>query len=70
MKKIKHYIFKPKKALVKRIKVTGSGKLMRSHQLRVGHLRRNKSKSALRRYAEPIELHKSLKKSVRRMLGV
>lgn len=68
--KVKKYKQKPKKSMVKRVKVTGSGKLMRSHQLRSGHLRRNKSKSALRRHAVPIELSKGDKKLAKRMLGI
>jgi large subunit ribosomal protein L35 len=59
-----------KKSLMKRIKVTGTGKIMRSHQLRSGHLRRNKSKSALRRHAEPMAFHKTQLKAVKRMLGI
>ncbi len=61
---------KTKKALAKRVKITGTGKIMRSHQLRSGHLRRHKSKSALRRHARPIEFNKSSKKAVKRMLGI
>ena len=59
-----------KKALMKRVKITGTGKIMRSHQLRSGHLRRNKSKNALRRHAVPVELDKSLVKAAKRMLGI
>lgn len=65
--KIKH---KTKKSLMKKVKITGTGKVMRSHQLRSGHLRRNKSKSALRRHAEPIQFHKTQIKAVKRMLGI
>lgn len=61
---------KTKKALMKRVKITGTGKIMRSHQLRSGHYRRNKSKGALRRAAVPIQLHKTMLKSVKRMLGI
>lgn len=61
---------KTKKALIKRVKITGSGKIMRSHQLRSGHLRRHKSKNALRRHAVPVELNKTLVKAARRMLGI
>ena len=61
---------KTKKSLMKRIKITGTGKIMRSHQLRSGHLRRNKSKNALRRHAEPMELNKTLLKAAKRMLGI
>ncbi|MDO8570519.1 MAG: bL35 family ribosomal protein [Candidatus Daviesbacteria bacterium] len=61
---------KTKKALLKRIKITRGGKLFRSHQNRTGHLRRNKSKEALRRYHKPVAVHKSLEKNIRRMLGI
>ncbi len=65
--KIKH---KTKKALMKRVKITGTGKIMRSHQLRSGHLRRNKSKRTLRRHARPIVFSKTAVKAVKRMLGI
>lgn len=61
---------KSKKALTKRIKITSTGKIMRSHQLRSGHLRRNKSKSALRRHKTPIEMKKTELKNMKRMLGI
>jgi large subunit ribosomal protein L35 len=69
MKQIK-FKFKSKKSLVKRIKISGTGKIIRSHQLRTGHLRRHKSKRALRRHARPLILSKSDTKAVKRMLGV
>lgn len=65
--KVKH---KTKKALLKRIKITGTGKILRSHQLRSGHLRRNKSKSTLRRHARPVVLDKASMKAAKRMLGL
>ncbi len=65
--KIKH---KTKKSLMKKVKITGTGKIMRSHQLRSGHLRRKKSKSALRRAARPVEFHKTQIKAVKSMLGL
>ncbi len=61
---------KPNKSVTKRIKVTGTGKIMRSHQLRSGHLRRNKSKSALRRHSRPIEISKTGLRAIKRMLGI
>lgn len=61
---------KTKKALMKRIKITGTGKIMRSHQLRSGHLRRNKSKGTLRKHAVPVEFSKTSLKSIRKMLGM
>jgi ribosomal protein L35 len=60
---------KTKKTLAKKVKVTKTGKIMRSHQLRSGHLRRNKSKEALRRHAVPLEIHKSIVRTYRRLLG-
>lgn len=61
---------KTKKALLKRVKITGTGKILISHQLRSGHLRRHKSKNALRRHAEPKLLSKGLVKHAKRMLGI
>lgn len=60
---------KTKKILLKKLKITATGKLLRSHQLRSGHLRRNKSKSALRRHAQPLIVNKTLTKTFNRMLG-
>jgi len=65
--KTKH---KTKKSLMKRIKITGTGKIMRSHQLRSGHLRRHKSKKALRRHAVPIQVSKTGLKAMKSMLGI
>lgn len=67
MKKHKH---KTNKTLLKRLKITGTGKIMRSNQLRTSHLRRNKSKSALRRHAKNVVLSKTMIQSVRRALGL
>ncbi len=61
---------KVKQAVAKRFKVTKNGKVMRSHQLRTNHLRRNKSKGALRRHAISIVLAKGDAKHIKRMLGV
>ncbi len=55
---------------MKRVKITGTGKIMRSHQLRAGHLKRHKTNRALRRHKEPILLNKSMVKSFKRMLGI
>lgn len=68
--KVKKTKQKTNKSIVKRLKVTGTGKLMRSHQLRSGHLRRHKSKRALRRHAVPIEVNKAGMKAIKRMLGI
>lgn len=60
---------KTKKSLFKKVKITGTGKIIRSHQLRSGHLRRHKSKSALRRHAVPIRMDKTMERKVKRLLG-
>ncbi|EKD90645.1 MAG: hypothetical protein ACD_30C00112G0086 [uncultured bacterium] len=70
MKKAKRIKQKTHKSLIKRIKITGTGKVMRSHQLRSGHLRRHKSKSALRRHARPVLVSKTQLRSVKRLLGI
>ncbi len=63
------YKLKTHKTLMKKIKITGTGKIMRSHQLRSGHLRSNKSKQTLRRHAVPVQLHKTTLKTMLRLLG-
>ncbi len=60
---------KTKRILSKKVKVTATGKIMRSHQLRSGHLRTGKSKQALRRHRVPVEISKTLEKTYRRLLG-
>lgn len=60
---------KTKKSLLKKIKITKTGKVLRSHQLRSGHLRRHKSKSALRRHAVPTVVSKTIAKTFKQMLG-
>jgi large subunit ribosomal protein L35 len=68
MKKAKITKVKTNKTLLKKIKITGTGKILRSHQLRSGHLKQNKSKSAIRRYKVPQILDKSLAKKIKKML--
>ena len=38
---------KTRKSILKRVKITSSGKIIRRHQLGTGHLKRNKTKGAL-----------------------
>lgn len=61
---------KTKKILMKKVKITGSGKILRSHQLRSGHLRRHKSKQALRRHQRPVVVSKTVEKTVKKLLGI
>ncbi len=70
MKKQKKYKLRTKKAVAKRFKITGTGKIMRSHQLRTSHLKRKKSKKTLRRHAMAIPVHKAGLKAIKRMLGI
>lgn len=46
---------KTNKTILKRVKVTSSGKILRRHQLGAGHLKRNKGKSALERQKKNAE---------------
>ncbi|MBI3486041.1 50S ribosomal protein L35 [Candidatus Daviesbacteria bacterium] len=68
--KAKKFKLKTKKSVIKRIKVTKTGKLLRSHQLRTSHLRRKKSKRTLRRHQRPVALNKSNSQAIKRMLGL
>lgn len=60
---------KTKKSLVKKVKMTGTGKMMRSHQLRSGHLKTHKSKQALRRHQVPMRVSSAEFKTFKKMLG-
>lgn len=61
---------KTKKTILKRIKITASRKLLRRHQLAVGHLRRKKTKSALERAKKSVTVLKGEAKKYKRLLGV
>jgi len=66
MKKIK---VKTRKGAARRFHVTGTGKLMRRIQNR-RHLRRNKSKKAIRNYRIPVEVKGAYARKIKRMLGL
>ncbi len=59
---------KTNKAVAKRIKVTGTGKLMR-RMPGAGHLRSRKSPSRRRRFRRPRSVSRGFTKIARRMLG-
>lgn len=61
---------KTKKSILKRIKITAKGKLLRRHQLGAGHLKRKKSKGALRRQRKTREFFKGESKKFRKILGI
>ena len=60
---------KTRKAVAKRIKVTGSGKMMRRRPMR-GHLRSRKSPKRLRNLRQTRELPKAFAKKARRLMGI
>ena len=61
---------KTKKSILKRVKITSKGKILRRHQLGAGHLKRKKSKSALERQTKTTEFFKSDSKKFRKVLGL
>jgi len=60
---------KTNKAVAKRLKVTGTGKLRRRKPGR-GHLRSRKSPSRLRRFGKDKDVSPGFTKIARRMLGI
>ncbi len=66
MKKLK---IKTRKGAVRRFKITGTGKVLRRNQ-NMRHLRRHKSKKAIRSYRIPIQVTGKWARKVKRMLGL
>ncbi|MBI2268448.1 MAG: 50S ribosomal protein L35 [Candidatus Blackburnbacteria bacterium] len=66
MKKTK---FKPKKALVRRFKVTGRGKLVRDKSFG-NHLRAGKRKSRIRRLNQSATVTGKFERKVKQILGI
>ncbi len=60
---------KTKKSILKRVKVTSKGKILRRHQLGAGHLKRNKSKTALERQKKTVEYFTGESKNFKNLLG-
>lgn len=60
---------KTRKGVAKRFKVTASGKVLRRSQ-NMRHLRRHKSKKAIRAYRKPVEVKGKWAKRIKQMLGV
>lgn len=61
---------KIRKSILKRLKITSKGKLLRKHQLGAGHLRRKKSKSALERHARLYQFDKGEARKLRKVIGL
>ncbi len=66
IKKNKH---KTRKGVAKRFKITASGKVLRRSQ-NMRHLRRKKSKKAIRAYRIPVEIKGAWAKKIKQMVGV
>jgi large subunit ribosomal protein L35 len=63
------YKQKTRKGVAKRFKVTGTGKVLRRAQ-NMRHIRRRKSKKAIRAYRKPIEVKGKWARRVKHMLGL
>lgn len=61
---------KTKKSLLKRVKITSRGKILRRHQLGAGHLKRKKSKGALERQQKTSIYFKGEARRLRKVIGL
>jgi large subunit ribosomal protein L35 len=66
---MKKYKQKTRKGVSKRFKVTASGKVLRRSQ-NMRHLRRKKSKKAIRAYRVPTQVTGKWAKKIKQMLGL
>ena len=66
---MKKYKKKKRKGVAKRFKITATGKVLRRSQ-NMRHLRRKKSKKAIRAYKIPKEVTGKWAKKIKRMLGI
>jgi len=60
---------KTRKGVARRFKITATGKVMRRNQ-NMRHLRRHKSKRAIRAYKVPVEVKGKWAKKIKKMLGI
>lgn len=61
---------KTNKSVLKRVKITSTGKLLRRHQLGSGHLKRHKSKGALNRQKKTSIFFKGEGRHLRKIIGL
>lgn len=61
---------KTKKSLLKRLKITARGKILRRHQLGAGHLKRKKTKGALNRQKKTAIYFKGEARKLKKMIGL
>ena len=64
-----HLKQKTRKIVIKRFKITGTGKVMRRTQ-NMRHIRRTKSAKQIRRYRIYHEVVGTMAKKIKRMLGI
>lgn len=64
------YKQKTNKSILKRLKITSGGKILRRHQLGAGHLKRKKSKGALDRHTKTSEFFKADSRRFRKIIGI
>lgn len=60
---------KTRKIVMKRFKITGTGKVLR-RAVNMRHLRRKKSKKAIRRYRKYIEVGGAFARKIKQMLHI
>ncbi len=60
---------KTKKSILKRVKITSTGRIFRRHQYGAGHLKRNKGKGALERQRNTAEYFKGESKRFKDILA-
>lgn len=66
---MKSYKQKTRKGAAKRFKITGTGKVLRRSQ-NMRHLRRHKSKKAIRAAKVPTQVKGKFARRIKRMLGL
>jgi len=66
---MRKYKQKTRKGVVKRFKITGTGKVLRRSQ-NMRHIRRRKSKKAIRAYRKPIEVKGKWARRIKHMMGL
>lgn len=65
---MKRYKQKTRKGVARRFKITASGKVLRRSQ-NMRHLRRRKSKKAIRAYRKPVQVTGKWARKIKRMMG-
>lgn len=61
---------KTNKSVLKRVKITSTGKMLRKHQFGSGHLKRHKSKGALNKQKKTATFFGGEAKRLRKIIGL